>query len=55
MTPESVVIIIDFDLVIPLFFSGSEIDIPSGISWKAIAIASFRPRELDDSKPEPNS
>lgn len=53
--PERVVMSIAFDFEIPLFFSGSEIDIPSGISWRAIAIASFKPKELEDSKPEPNS
>lgn len=55
ITPERVVMIIAFDFEIPLFFNGSEIDIPSGMSWRAIAIASFNPKELEDSKPEPNS
>ena len=38
---------------IPLVFSGRDIEIPSGMSWRAIAIASFKPREEDASNPEP--
>lgn len=55
MTPDNVVKIIDFVFEIPLFFRGREIDIPSGMSWSAIARASFKPKEFEDSNPEPNS
>lgn len=43
-----------FALDIPLVFKGREIEMPSGISCREMAIASLKPREEDDSKPEPN-
>ena len=53
VNPERVVIKIDFIFEEPLIESGRAIEIPSGISWRAIAIASFSPKVFDDSNPAP--
>ena len=45
--PEIVVIKIAFSLLEPLTFKGRAIEIPSGISWSAIAIASFNPKAFE--------
>ena len=41
------------DIFIHPFFMGTAIEIPSGTSWIAIAIARESPKLNDDSKPEP--
>ena len=53
VNPEIVAINIAFNLEEPLNFNGREIEIPSGTSCKAIAIASFNPKVEEDSKPAP--
>lgn len=51
--PDNITYSITFDGLIPPFFMGTAIDIPSGISCKAIAIANEYPKETEASKPEP--
>ena len=51
--PEIAVIIIAFKAFIPPFFSGSAIEIPSGISCIHIDIASDNPKVSEAEKPLP--
>lgn len=51
--PDKITYSIIFDVFIPPFFMGIDIDIPSGISCKQIAIAKLNPNFIDASKPEP--
>ena len=53
VTPDKIVYIITFILLIPPFLIGTAIDIPSGMSCNNIAIAKEYPNFIDAPNPEP--